>query len=106
MESNIIGNQSGGGANYQHDFVVKDEFTDYMGDEISLSAESVKEFNYSIAVPSNIENIDNCYICVWTAEEGTYSGSVGYAIYADYGMLVDNVVTIPLNGFAIFDYED
>ena len=106
MESNIIGNQSGGGANYQHDFVVKDEFTDYMGDEISLSAESVKEFNYSIAVPSNIENIDNCYICVWTAEEGTYSGSVGYAIYADYGMLVDNVVTIPMNGFAIFDYED
>lgn len=106
LESNIIGQQSGGGSEYQHDFVVKDEFTDFMGDEVSLSAESLQEFNYSIAVPNSIEDINNCYICVWIAKEGTYSGNVGSAIYSDYGMLVDNVVTIPMNGFAVFEYEN
>ena len=106
LESNIIGQQNGGGSEYQHDFVVKDEFTDFMGDEVSLSAESLQEFNYSIAVPNSIEDINNCYICVWIAKEGTYSGNVGSAIYSDYGMLVDNVVTIPIDGFAVFEYEN
>lgn len=111
MENGIVGSQSGAGANYEHNFVVKDEFTnDPAGDPVSLSANSIKEFSYSMAIPSVVDNIDNCYVCVWIASDDTFSGSIKGPkqenIYYDYGILIDNVVNIPMNGFAVFEYEN
>ena len=60
-------------------------------------------------VPTSVENIENCHVCVWIAEEGTFEGSVtveGQPHYKDYGMLIDNVVEIPVNGYIPFEYED
>lgn len=110
MENGIVGSQSGAGSEYEHNFVVKDEFTNnFAGDPITVSANSTQEFSFSIPVPSTVDNIDNCYVCVWIASDGTYQGSIsgpnGENIYKDYGILIDNTVTIPLNGFAVFEYE-
>lgn len=111
MESGIVGSQSGAGADYEHNFVVKDEFTNSPeGDPISLSANSTTELSYSMAIPSVIEDINNCYVCVWIASDDTFSGSVtgpnNENIYYNYGILIDNVVNIPMNGFAVFEYEN
>lgn len=111
MESGIVGSQSGAGADYEHNFVVKDEFTNSPeGDPISLSANSTTELSYSMAIPSVIEDINNCYVCVWIASDDTFSGSVtgpnDENIYYNYGILIDNVVNIPMNGFAVFEYEN
>ncbi len=106
MESHIVGQQSGAGASYEHNFVVKDEFTHYMGDDLSLSTESVQELTYTMPIPSTVEDINNCYVCVWIAKDDTFSGQVSGVLYADYNMLIDNVVNIPVNGFALFEYEN
>lgn len=106
MESHIVGQQSGAGASYEHNFVVKDEFTHYMGDDLSLSTESVQELTYTMPIPSTVEDINNCYVCVWIAKDDTFSGQVSGVLYADYNMLIDNVVNIPVNGSALFEYEN
>lgn len=45
---------------------------------------------------------------VFTAYEGSFDGSLGdtYVSYNDYGYVIDNVVSIPIGGFAVFSYED
>ena len=106
MESHIVGQQSGAGASYEHNFVVKDEFTHYMGDDLPLSTESVQELTYTMPIPSTVEDINNCYVCVWIAKDDTFSGQVSGVLYADYNMLIDNVVNIPVNGSALFEYEN
>ena len=106
MESHIVGQQSGAGASYEHNFVVKDEITHYMGDDLSLSTESVQELTYTMPIPSTVEDINNCYVCVWIAKDDTFSGQVSGVLYADYNMLIDNVVNIPVNGSALFEYEN
>lgn len=110
MENGIVGYQNGGGGDYEHNFVLRKEFSAYSGDAVQLSANSTKEFTYSMPVPEDVEDINNCYVCVWVAYEGTFTGEVsepnGDKLYFDYGIVIDNVVNIPLNGFAIFEYEN
>lgn len=110
LEDNIIHQQSGGGANYEHDFVMIESFNGISGEEISLSANSLKDVSYSIEIPEQVEDINNCHVLVWIAYDGTFNGSVtgptGASVYVDYGFVVDNVVDIPMNGFSIFEYEN
>lgn len=111
MENGIIHQQNGGGSEYVHNYLVVKEFTDNKnGDEISVSANSIKEVSYSMAVPSSVVDINNCYVCVWIASSDSFTGSVkspgGDQLYFNYGILIDNVVNIPMNGFAVFEYEE
>lgn len=111
MENGIIHQQNGGGSDYEHNFVVIKEFTENKnGDEINVSANSIKEVSYSMSVPASVENIDNCYVCVWIASDDTFTGTVkepnNDQLYFDYGVLIDNVVNIPVGGFAVFEYEE
>lgn len=110
MENGVVGYQNGGGGSYEHNFVLRKEFSAYSGDAVQLSANSIKEFSYSMPVPEEVEDINNCYVCVWVAYEGTFTGEVrepnGGKLYFDYGMVIDNVVNIPVNGFSVFEYEN
>lgn len=110
LENGVIGYQSGAGENYEHNYVLREGFTPYDGEQVSVSANSILELTYSMPVPTSVENIENCHVCVWIAEEGTFEGSVttveGQPHYKDYGMLIDNVVEIPVNGYIPFEYED
>lgn len=111
MENGIIYNQASGGSDYEHNFVVRNNFTDnIMGDKVTLEAQSIAELNFNMPLPSSVENVENCYVCVWVAYDGTFTGNVsepnGGKLYVDYGMVIDNVVNIPVNGFSIFEYEN
>ena len=111
MENGVIFNQASGGTDYEHNYVVRDNLTDnILGDKVTIEAQSIKELNFSQPLPENIENVENCYVCVWVAYEGTFSGEVsepnGGKLYFDYGMVIDNAVNIPVNGFTIFEYEN
>lgn len=111
MENGVIYNQASGGTDYEHNYVVRDNFTDnILGDKVTLEAQSIKELNFSLPLPEDVENVQNCYVCVWVAYEGTFSGAVsepnGGKLYYDYGIVIDNAANIPLNGITIFDYEN
>lgn len=107
LEDGIIYTQSGAGSNYEHNFVVRANFTDnIMGDDITLTAQQQQDVNFNMPIPTSIKDINNCYVCVWIAKDGTYSGSVGNVEYTDFGMLVDNAVTIPIGGFVVYEYEN
>lgn len=117
LENGVIGYQSSGGNNYEHNYLVREGFTPYNGEQITVSAESTQELEYTMSIPTSVSNIDNCHVCVWIAREGTFMGDeVLYegspnevpssALYFDYGLLIDNVVEIPMNGFAVFEYEN
>lgn len=111
LEDGVIGQQSDYAGvvedqrNYEHNDILRAAFTDEFGDEYTLSAQGNQMLNFSIQVPSNVQNTDNLHVLIFTAKEGTYTGSAGYH-YANYGYVVDNVVDIPVGGFALFEYEN
>ena len=117
LENGVVGWQNSGGNDYEHNFLVRQPISSLEGDPITLSANSTQEFSYNVGVPSSVENIDNCHLCVWIAKEGTFMGSEvlfegtdeeipSSKLYLDYNMVIDNVVEIPVNGFAVFEYEN
>lgn len=111
MENGIRGNQSGSpeGSDYIHDNVLMKSVTYELGDVLSgLGAGDVVPFSIEKELPESIfVNADNAYILIYVTydTESTPAGSVAYAEYADFGMAVDNVVTLPMNGQATFKYE-
>ena len=63
----------------------------------------------SVQLPSNVfYNDANGYVLIFTtyAHVGRPDGSVPGIEYSDYGMIVDNVAVLPLNGQTAFRYED
>lgn len=114
LEDGIIGNQSDylglvdNPAEYDHSNVVRSVLTSKMGDPYSLSANGLERITFSVPVPDDVENPENLHVVVFTAYEGSFDGSLGdtYVSYNDYGYVIDNVVSIPIGGFAVFSYED
>lgn len=75
---------------------------------IQLSANSFEIMNLTLAIPDGIEDVNNLRVVVFTTYEGSFSGEYGssYVQYNNYGYVVDNAVSIPANGFAVFGYEN
>lgn len=110
MENDIIARQSGGSTDYEHDAVLRYAVTDELGDALNgTGAEKVVGYANSVQLPSNVfYNDANGYVLIFTtyAHSGRPDGSVSGIEYSDYGMIVDNVAVLPLNGQTAFRYED
>ena len=112
MENDIIARQSGGSSDYEHDAVLRYAVTDDLGDALpGTGSNTVIEYANSVQLPSDVfyNGIsDNAYLLIFTtyAHTGVPDGSVQGIQYSDYGMIVDNVAVLPLNGQAAFRYED
>lgn len=111
MENGIKAQQSGSpeGGNYIHDNVLRKSLTYELGDELSgLGANDVIPFSFTEELPESVfENAANAYLLVYITydTETAPGGSVAYVEYKDFGMVVDNVVTLPMNGQVVFEYE-
>ena len=106
LEDGIQYQQDGAGSDYTHNYVVRKEMTGIYGNEFSTSsANETKEFNFSIPVPSSVINAANLHVVVYVTYAGSYTGSVSYAEYVNYGIVIDNVVDIKANDLCDFKYE-
>lgn len=114
LEDGIIGTQSDylglvdNPAEYDHSNVVRSVLTAEMGDPYSLSASGLERITFTVPVPEDVVNPENLHVVVFAAYEGSFDGSLrdSYVSYNDYGYVVDNVVNIPVGGFAVFSYEN
>ena len=105
LEDGMVYQQSGGSSDYVHNNVARAEMTEMWGEAVSLTANGLLERTFSIPVPESVLDTDNLHILVMLNREGSFTGSAQYAIYGDYGYVMDNAVSIPVNGFAVFEYE-
>lgn len=107
LEDGLEYYQAGVGNNYVHENVARTEMTDMWGEAVSLEANSVKKMSFTAAVPSYVENEANLHICAVVYKNDTFTGSVSGMKYSDIeGLVVDNAVDIPINGFCVFEYEE
>lgn len=107
LEDGLQYYQAGVGNNYIHDNVTRAEITDMWGQSVSLQANSVEKVSFTAPVPSNIENENNIHICAVVYRTDSFKGSIAGMQYSDIeGIIVDNVIDIPINGFCIFEYEE
>ena len=112
LEDGVIGQQDDYAGivsdtrNYEHNDIARALMTEPFEDAYEFSAEGNQVLTFSVEVPSSVQNEDNLHVVVFVAKEGTFSGSVSNADYSDFGYVVDNVVDIPVGGFAIFEYEN
>ena len=98
-----------GGNNYVHNYVERCSVTGAEGTQIDGEAEGIAHFIAEYDIPEDaIGNMDNAYALIFTTYETDtkFNGAVLYAIYDDFGHIIDNVVTIPLNGKTDYEYED
>ena len=105
LEDGMVYGQLGGSSDYVHNNVARAEMTPMWGEAVSLTANGLLERTFSIPVPESVLDTDNLHILVMLNREGSFTGSAQYAIYGDYGYVMDNAVSIPVNGFAVFEYE-
>lgn len=114
LEDGIIGSQSDylglvdNPSQYDHSNVVRAVFTERMGDAYSLTANGMEKITLSMPVPSSVKNTDNLHVVVFVSYEGSFTGGLGdsFVSYNNYGYVIDNAVSIPVGGFAIFGYEN
>ena len=115
LEDGIVAYQSSydsrypGGNNYVHNYVERCSVTGAEGTQIDGEAEGIAHFIAEYDIPEDaIGNMDNAYALIFTTYETDtkFNGAVPYAIYDDFGHIIDNVVTIPLNGKTDYEYED
>lgn len=108
MEDGLQYYQANQGNDYVHNNVCRGEMTQMWGDPLTLQANSITEVSLSAVVPSFVENQDNLHLFAVVYRVGeTYNGTVAGISYVNYqDRIVDNVVDIPMNGFAMFDYEN
>ena len=76
-ESDIIGFQASGGANYAHQHVLRTYLSPLWGDELLTSAQgTLEQRTYTVTVPMGW-NIDNCHVVAYVGE---YQGEVHNAV--------------------------
>ena len=100
LEDGMVYEQLGGSSDYVHNNVARAEMTEMWGDAVSLTANGLLEKTFSIPVPESVLDSDNLHILVMLNRKGSFTGSAQY-----YGYVMDNAVSIPVNGFAVFEYE-
>ncbi len=120
LEDNVMTQQSGAESvsdpNFDanlHQGVLRASLTENItvgGDWImDLKAGEVCTVSYKgLSVPDNLLDINNMRIAVIISRAGTVTedeGLVGNAKYEDYGFVVDNAASFPINGATDFQYE-
>ena len=106
VENDIVQSQSNGGANYVHNNVTRTAMTvNYMGDEYSFEANSIKYIPLSVDVPAAVRDKNNLAVIAYVTYQGSYTGSVGYAKYLNFGNIVDNVIYCPVGSLVDYKYE-
>lgn len=115
LESGIVAEQETydyrypGGPNYVHNYVERCPVTGVEGIQIQGEDNGTVDFMANYTIPEgSISNIDNAYALIFTTYDSAskFNGSVPYAQYGNYGLIVDNVATISLNGKTDYEYED
>lgn len=92
---------------YEHNHILRDAISDVMGDNLPFSIDKgICRMRYSTDIPDNLKNKDNAYLLIYV----TYPGSpeiktAKYVTYMDFGLIVDNVVTVGLNDKTEYRYE-
>ena len=114
LEDGIIASQASysseypGGTYYVHDHVQRCLATGTEGILVQGEDKGYAEFSVSYDVPAGrIEDSDNAYAVIFVTYESdkVFEGGVQYVTYRNYGQIVDNVFTIPLNGKINYEYE-
>lgn len=115
LEDGVVAYQSSyysdipGGNNYVHDAVQRCALTGAEGTELEGVENGIVTYQTNYDIPDGtINDINNAYavIVVTYESDGLFNGTTPYAEYTDFGMVVDNVVKIPLNGKVDFEYEN
>lgn len=109
LENDVIGFQTNGGDDYVHNHVVRQNITAIEGDQFDSNEGQISTLRFSGQLSPSVKSIDNAYLVVYVTYPGTVtSQSVDKSNvnYADYGVVVDNVVTLPLKGSVEFQYEE
>ena len=109
LEDSLQYYQASQGNDYIHNNVCRGEMTEMWGDPLTLEANAVEQVSLSAAVPTIVEDESNLHLfaVVYRVVDEPYRGSVSGVNYVNYqNKIVDNVVNIPINGFAMFDYEN
>lgn len=85
LENNVIGYQSGGSANYQHNHILRNMITGQWGETISTTTiGTLVTRNYTYTVPVGF-NIDNCDISVFVTQNDNKNTHTGITIPAKNG---------------------
>lgn len=109
LENGIVQYQSSGGSDYVHDHVVRCALTGLGGAAIQGTENGETNYVLEYDIPaSKFKNLDNAYVLAYVTyvPEEQFKGEVTYATYKDNGIIVDNVVTLPLNGNIDYRYEE
>lgn len=110
LEDYVFADQQGYGPNYRHMHVVRGQLTDVPGDEISLSKNGVEVIERVFDIPENIysDAFVNLRVVAFLAYEGTFVSQLSYQNIhpnTNTGLIVDNVVSIPVGGSVPYLYE-
>lgn len=106
VEDGIKAMQAGADPEYIHNNVLRLSILGPDGESMSLNAGEMKVKHLEIPVPENVSDKNNLRLVAFTACRGKFKGNVGKVLYEDYGWVIDNAISIPVNGFANFEYEN
>lgn len=112
LEDHIIGSQSDYAGvvdnpnEYDHSNVVRVALTEISGNAVTLNAEGISNQTLTVNIPNSVRSNENLHVVAYLLQEGTFRGSVAGVSYGNYGYVVDNVVDIPVGGYAMFRYEE
>ena len=94
---------------YEHNAVVRYAVTEPLGESLGSAGDrTFLTYSKTVTVPDGrVADMDNAYLVIWIS----YAGSpdvqeVPVFPYVDFGWIVDNVVTVPLDGKVDFRYEE
>ena len=111
MENNFFGTQAGhDDGSYKFDNIMRFAVSDDFGDKIEcLGDRTVTDWFKTVTVPDGVlDDVNNAYLLIFVtyAHEGLpETMNVPGVSYNDFGEIVDNVVSMPLNGSITFEYE-
>lgn len=103
--------------NYVHNHIARTYFTELFGDPITVEEKRVERYVYSMAVPGNVIELNNCSIIAYTyLPSDNEGGNVvnPLVIYKNYGLLpenggvgyvIDNAVCAPIGKSSELKYE-
>lgn len=110
VENGYEGTQSGVSGTYQFDHFMRMAITDHFGDVLEdCGDETFVSFEKTITIPAGtVFDYEKSYLLIFTTykHEGKPEGTVRGVTYKDFGMIVDNVITCPLNGETQIKYEN
>lgn len=106
LESGMVYPQESGGDDYIHKDVVRANVSDIYGDRLPDTGDNViSEISFSTAFPENIQDRSRVFWVIYVTRPDSFVGEVPMTEYVNVGTIVDNVVSLGLNGSVEFEYE-